>query len=109
MKTLSAYEVGEELAAQSQSNVEDKKNTFVKEDTELEFVDDMVCVMAPDVHIICQWVVNLVSDYIQCKGVPICNYKLCVLVNTQYCNRPFQQLRHNYVELGEAEGPLASY
>lgn len=45
LQTLSAYEVGEELAATSQNNVEDKKNTFVKEDTELEFVDDMVCMI----------------------------------------------------------------
>lgn len=54
LQTLSAYEVGEELAATSQNNVEDKKNTFVKEDTELEFVDDMVCmIMVHCFNIVC--------------------------------------------------------
>ena len=54
---MSAYEIGEELAEESQNNVEDKKNTFVKEDTELEFVDDMVWIITLANH--CKaWIIN---------------------------------------------------
>ena len=54
---MSAYEIGEELAEESQNNVEDKKNTFVKEDTELEFVDDMVWIIT--LANLCKaWIIN---------------------------------------------------
>ena len=39
---MSAYEIGEELREESESNVETIKNAFVKDDAELEFLDDMV-------------------------------------------------------------------